>query len=133
MAWEGSNRAQRLPSDWPRRRAAALTRDGYRCTRVRFDDTRCPEPATDVDHIEPGDDHRLSNLASLCRWHHQRKSASEGGRAAWLIRPPKKRPSERHPGLLLLRVTAGVGGDPLKFQSPSDRHSSSKIVRVFRP
>jgi len=99
-AWDGSDRAARLPPDWPQRRAAALTRDGYRCTRIRADDTRCTETATDVDHIAPGDDHELDNLASLCGWHHQRKSAQEGGQAAWMNRPPKRRPVERHPGSL---------------------------------
>ncbi|ADD43866.1 HNH endonuclease [Stackebrandtia nassauensis] len=99
-AWHGSNRAAQLPGDWPRRRAIVLERDGYRCTRIRADDTRCPEPATDVDHIKPGNNHELDNLTALCQWHHQKKSAREGGRAAWMNRPPKKRPAEKHPGAL---------------------------------
>lgn len=96
--WEGSTRRERLPDDWPERRAHVLRRDGYRCTARRRDDTRCPARATDVDHIEPGDNHDPSNLASLCSWHHARKSAREGGQAAAARRPPRRRPPEPHPG-----------------------------------
>lgn len=100
IAWTGSDRAVRLPPDWHRRRVAVLTRDGHRCTRIRTDDTRCPAPATDVDHIDPGDDHSIENLTALCGWHHQRKSAREGGQAAWMNRPPRQRPREPHPGTM---------------------------------
>lgn len=112
MAWHGSNRAARLPHNWPQLRTAVLARDGHRCTRIRTDGTRCPETAAEVDHMRPGDDHRPGNLAALCGWHHQRKSAGEGGRAAWMNRPPKRRPAEGHPGMLLRRVIAGVGATP---------------------
>ena len=39
--WEWSNRAARLPADRPHLRHEALARGGYRCTRIRSDDTRC--------------------------------------------------------------------------------------------
>jgi hypothetical protein len=64
----------------------------------------CLQPANEVDHIVPGNDHSDANLRCICRWHHQRKSSSEGGRA----RAAQKRSSasklrrrqEAHPGLL---------------------------------
>jgi 5-methylcytosine-specific restriction enzyme A len=49
----------------------------------------CGEPATDVDHIiakAHGGTDRRSNLRALCRRCHQRKSSSEGGRAAKIAR-----------------------------------------------
>jgi hypothetical protein len=67
------------------------------------DGTLCLDSATDVDHINPGDDHRESNLQSLCPMHHARKSAGEGGKAV----AAKKRAAanrfqrvEEHPGLM---------------------------------
>jgi 5-methylcytosine-specific restriction protein A len=99
-AWEGSDRRTRLPADWPARRARVLARDSYRCTARWYDDTRCAEPATDVDHVHPGDNDADDNLTSLCGWHHRRKSASEGGTAAHLKRAPRHRPPEQHPGAI---------------------------------
>ncbi|WP_026211795.1 HNH endonuclease [Longispora albida] len=96
--WAGSARAQQLPPDWPRRRARVLARDGYRCRAITEYDERCTEPADEVDHIRRGGDHRLSNLQSLCAWHHGKKSAREGAHAARLARPSRYRPREPHPG-----------------------------------
>lgn len=70
----GSSRRERLPNDWPERRRRVLERDGHRCYR-------CGAHADEVDHVEPGDDHRIENLAAICTTCHRRKSASEGGRA----------------------------------------------------
>jgi len=44
----------------------------------------CSRPSASVDHVVPnylGGSDELSNLRALCAEHHQRKSASEGGRA----------------------------------------------------
>jgi 5-methylcytosine-specific restriction endonuclease McrA len=97
--WHTSNRRSRLPKNWPQLRTQALTRDCYKCRAVNEDGTPCIEAATDVDHIEPGDNHALENLQSLCAWHHKRKTANEAAAA----RPqyaPRKRPAEKHPGSL---------------------------------
>lgn len=75
-----------------------LARDGYWCTATDDTGTRCGEPATDVDHIEPGDNHDETNLTSLCSWHHARKSAREGGTAAAARRTTRRRTPEPHPG-----------------------------------
>lgn len=95
--WQNSDRRSRLPRDWPVRRRRILARDGGMCTWTREDTgRRCGHPATDVDHVEPGDDHRDSNLTSLCGWHHKRKSSSEGG-AANARR--HQAPARKHPGI----------------------------------
>ena len=61
---------------------------------------RCASDATDVDHIEAGDNHNLDNLQSLCRQHHLSKSAAEGVEARRAILAKRVRPTERHPGVL---------------------------------
>lgn len=97
--WASSNRRGRLPANWPRIRKQVLTRDRHQCQARNEDGTPCSLPATDVDHIQPGDDHSLTNLQSLCAWHHKRKTAAEAAAA----RPqyaPRKRPAEKHPGAL---------------------------------
>lgn len=102
--WEGSDRRDRLPPDWNTRiRPRILRRDGHRCTARHTGGAHCPEPATDVDHIIPGDDHRDENLTSLCQWHHQRKSSREGAaaRAAqWRRHNRRYRRTEGHPGIV---------------------------------
>jgi len=100
MAWAGSTRRSRLPSDWPTIRGRILRRDGHRCTWIDRG-RRCTAEATEVDHRRNGDDHSDTNLRSLCEPHHARKSAAEGGRA-----PHKRnqhlrlRPTEPHPGII---------------------------------
>lgn len=101
MAWEGSDRHDRLPRDWPAIRAHVLARDAHMCQHVRLDTGRaCGLQATDVDHIERGDDHRPENLQALCGWHHRKKSGSEGGRASAEARARRaKATAYVHPGL----------------------------------
>lgn len=97
--WQGSTRKSRLPSDWPQIRKRILARDGGRCTWI-IDGARCPMPATDVDHIIAGDNHDDSNLRSLCKSHHAKKSSAEGGRARRRQNRYRiERPNEQHPGL----------------------------------
>lgn len=98
-----SRRVTPLPPGWRTTRHRILHRDQHQCTATLPDGTRCPTPATDVDHITPahlgGTDHD-TNLASLCDWHHQRKTAAE---ANAIPRPGRfqstRRPPEPHPGL----------------------------------
>jgi 5-methylcytosine-specific restriction protein A len=89
--WNGSTRRQRLPGNWGTLRRRILTRDDGVCYI-------CHLPgATDVDHIEPGDNHDESNLAPVhgvpC---HRDKTIRE--REA--KRPRQRRPTETHPGLV---------------------------------
>lgn len=100
MAWDGSDRRDRLPDNWPALRAQRLRLDGYRCTWKLPSGVRCPRPATDVDHRVAGDDHRIGNLRSLCAHHHGQKSSQEGRQAQRQRANRGKRPPEEHPGAL---------------------------------
>jgi len=99
LAWETSDRRERLPANWPALVAAVKKRDGNRCTWRLRSGARCPRPGRDVDHRIAGDDHRMSNLQLLCEEHHKRKTSRE----AWAGRnrpKTKKRREERQPGRL---------------------------------
>ena len=92
--WAGSSRHERLPNNWKQLRAGVLDRDGHRCTRIEAG-ARCPQVATDVDHIDRANGDSPGNLASLCAWHHAQKTAAEGNQA----RTRQRRAPEPHPGL----------------------------------
>ncbi len=96
--WADSTRAQRLPADWPQRRAECFAIWGDLCHL-------CGEPGADeVDHVNRGDDHSPANLRPVhgrrtpqrC---HQYKSSAEGGHAKAAKQGRRQRPPERHPGL----------------------------------
>ena len=77
--WQGSTRAARLPKDWRTRREVVLRRDKGICYL-------CGQSGADtVDHIVPGDDHSLPNLASvhdrIAPHCHRLKSSNEGNEA----------------------------------------------------
>lgn len=76
-AWQGSTRRAALPPGWGRIREQVLRDAGYRCQRVE-DGSRCPEPATDVDHVRLRDERELQ---ALCAGHHASKSGREGAEA----------------------------------------------------
>lgn len=101
--WEGSNRKSRLPANWPELRREVLARDGHQCMHLRQDTGRlCLAQARDVDHIDSTtDDDRMTNLRSLCGYHHGVKSGREGGIASGVARRKKAQgAAPRHPGLL---------------------------------
>ena len=95
--WNTSTRRERLPSNWSELRGIVMQNALYRCQATMKDGSRCTDKGTDVDHIEPGDNHDLSNLQLLCKWHHNKKSSQEGNKAR--PRYTEKRPPESHPGL----------------------------------
>lgn len=100
--WQGSDRRDRLPPDWQKRRADVMRRAGRKCEH-EYRGERCSWKATDVDHVVPGDDHELDNLQALCSWHHARKSSREGNAAKAVKRQAtaqKFSRTEDHPGLL---------------------------------
>lgn len=74
--WAGSTRRKRLPPDWARRKATVLRRDRHTCQP-------CGAPATQVDHIRPGDNNSLNNLQAICDACHRAKSSAEGNAARW--------------------------------------------------
>jgi 5-methylcytosine-specific restriction endonuclease McrA len=70
--WAGSTRSARLPSNWGFIRRKVLRRDTYICHV-------CGRTGADeVDHLEAGDNHALTNLAAIHRSCHAKKSAAEG-------------------------------------------------------
>ena len=101
--WNGSTRREELPPDWDSIRRRVLRRDNHRCVWKDQYGRRCNASATDVDHIVRGDDHRESNLRSLCSWHHAKRTGADGGAAKAAARRQnnkKFRREEQHPGLL---------------------------------
>lgn len=77
----GTNRKERLPSDWATRRQIILKRHKTICHV-------CGETGADaVDHIIPGDDHSFENLRPIHQnvanswgeYCHRTKTAKEGG------------------------------------------------------
>ena len=126
MPWETSRRRERLPADWQARRKRVLERCGYRCEWMITREERCPEKATDVDHIKPGDDHSFRNLRGLCSKHHARKSSSEGWWARKrLIEESKQkfRKQETHPAYL--NADGTVRGGMLNVEN-SDANKSAR-------
>ncbi len=95
MPWHTSDRASRLPKNWPSIRRKVLLRDGYRC---RINGEGCQRHASEADHIVAGDDHSLTNLQAACRRCHARKSAAEGNARKAALRAARFRRPEKHPG-----------------------------------
>lgn len=102
MAWEKgtSARASRLPPNWQSLRLRVLRRDRYQCQHRDYPGAPiCGGRANQVDHIERGDDHSVSNLQALCQHHHAAKSSREGVEARQAKgstrRPPEPHPAER--------------------------------------
>lgn len=98
--WDSkSGRTSPLPAKWKFIRANVLRRDNYRCVQIREDTgLPCGARATDVDHIDSPDDHSHKNLRSLCSWHHNQKTAGQGGKAA--AKKKNRITTEAHPGFL---------------------------------
>ena len=89
--WRGSsksNRSEELPPDWPAIRERVMRRDGRRCVWRLPSGARCPNPATDVDHIDAPWDHRDENLRALCGPHHDKRTAKQGNAAKKRYKPP---------------------------------------------
>ena len=95
MPWSTSDRRSRLPADWQRRRARILRRDRYRC---QLRDHGCLGIATEVDHIEAGDNHDDANLHAVCERCHTAKTLAEAAAARAAIRARGLRNPEAHPG-----------------------------------
>jgi hypothetical protein len=98
VAWEGSDRKDRLPDNWRVLVAQVKKRAEGRCEWRLKSGKRCPRPGTDCDHRKPGDDHRMANLQWLCPDHHGKKSSFEGRKARADKRALRYRAPEPQPG-----------------------------------
>ena len=96
--WKNSRRRDELPPDWDAIRKRIFRRDGGRCTEIIRDGLRCPNVATDCDHVGDKNDHSDANLTSLCPGHHKAKSSYQGVQARQRRREARFRPPEIHPG-----------------------------------
>jgi 5-methylcytosine-specific restriction enzyme A len=96
VTWASSDRAARLPADWARRRARILRRDHHRC---QIAGPGCTRIATEVDHIDHGDNHDPANLQAVCSRCHRAKTQGEAAGAQSAARARSIRPREAHPGL----------------------------------
>jgi 5-methylcytosine-specific restriction enzyme A len=97
-----SRRVAPLPGNWKTTRRRILDRDNHQCTAA-INGQRCPNRATDVDHVVPahqGGTDDDDNLASLCDDCHKRKTGAEASRVWWAKAPRKTRKPEPHPGLM---------------------------------
>jgi hypothetical protein len=78
-----STRGERAPVPRDVRRQA-LKRDGYRCTWVHPDGSRCETTSRlEMDHIEPAREtgsSRLEDLTTRCRFHNQLRAVRRYGR-----------------------------------------------------
>lgn len=92
-------RSNALPVDWPARRDAVRKRD--KTCRWLVNETYCESTERlEVDHIGDPNDHSLPNLRLLCHAHHNQRTQQQAAAARQANRKPRKRPEERHPGLL---------------------------------
>ena len=97
MAWAGSTRSARLPTNWPQLRRAVKKRAGGLC-EASTHHPDCNSVGTECDHIHPGDDHRLANLAWLSSPCHRAKTLSEATQAR--ATRSRKRTTPPHPGIV---------------------------------
>lgn len=110
MAWNTSDRRERLPKDWfTRIRPHILKRDPQCKLRYRM----CQGVSTQVDHIQHGDNHSYENLQGVCSSCHATKSAREGRQAQLTRRQRRIRPLEEHPhdGIIASRPNGGLDTD----------------------
>jgi 5-methylcytosine-specific restriction endonuclease McrA len=98
--WAGSTRKATLPADWERLRRAVLARDGHQCVILDEHGFRCPERATDCDHIGDRNIHAMENLRSLCHDHHLQRSSQQGNDAQAALRALRRLPEEPQPGII---------------------------------
>jgi hypothetical protein len=105
---EGSRRTVPLPPGWGGKNGtqqAVLIRDKRRCLWGMIDEDgaqpgQCSREATEVDHIGDPADHSFCNLRSLCKSHHQIRSSRQGGAVKRQRAELKKRPEDKHPGII---------------------------------
>ena len=99
MAWSTSDRRSRLPADWQAIRRRVQVRAHGRC-QAQVHAPGCDGRGTECDHIQPGDDHSLTNLQMLSHACHTAKTQAEAAARNRRDAALRKRPAETHPGRL---------------------------------
>lgn len=115
MPWDTSDRRQRLPTNWNKIRKQVLAKAKHRCAGLdpattppptrrktaeghhRWHHPACDMRATDVDHINAGDNHELDNLQALSHACHTAKTTHENTAAKARIRATATRERPPHP------------------------------------
>ncbi|MFV8233066.1 HNH endonuclease [Mycolicibacterium fortuitum] len=97
MTWYSSDRRNGLPKNWPALRKRILERDNHLC---QIQGPRCLVAASDVDHIQRGNDHAEDNLQSACSPCHLDKTSAESVARRKQLREARYRRPDRHPGAL---------------------------------
>ncbi|MEV7007549.1 hypothetical protein [Streptosporangium sp. NPDC051022] len=98
-----SRRSAPRPKGWKKIRERIIRRDNGVCQWIDHTGHMCGTPGRNVDHKVPahlGGTDDDTNLWLLCDPHERHKTATEAGQASAAKRIPKRRPSEKHPGLL---------------------------------
>ena len=72
--WARSNRQASLPDNWKKVRGRRLIMDSYLC---QINGRGCTDKATEVDHMNGPNDHRLTSLQSVCETCHKGKTNRE--------------------------------------------------------
>jgi len=99
MSWATSDRASRLPHDWPTIRQAVKRRAKGRC-EAEVHVRGCNGIGSECDHIKAGDDHSMGNLQWLSTPCHKAKTAADNAALRTARLAMTKRPLEAHPGRL---------------------------------
>lgn len=91
-----STRRKQLPKNWPQLRAQILARDDHTC---QIQAPGCTIKATDVDHIQRGNNHDPTNLRAACHHCHMVRTGHDGGKTR---RRPKRayRQPQTHPAYI---------------------------------
>lgn len=106
--WNTSDRRQRLPDDWQRRRAIVRDRAHNRC-QAEHHAPGCDGTGTDCDHIIAGDNHNLNNLQWLSHACHAAKTRQENARRNHENANLRRHPRERNPGTIPPPPPGGEG------------------------
>ena len=99
MVWATSDRAARLPPNWASLRMQVRRRARGRCEATAHA-TGCNGIGAEADHVNPGDDHSLTNLMWLSPVCHRAKTAAETAERNRQRASMRRRPSESHPGAI---------------------------------
>lgn len=100
LSWYTSDRAKRLPKDWPARKRTVYKRARGLC-QAPTHTPGCTGKGTEVDHIIAGDNHNLDNLQLLSHECHKEKTIQENINRRRHAAHSRLLPPETHPGRII--------------------------------